>query len=71
MRTAIALATLVPMLAAAQDDSHARVREQWRMMRPMKEVIKEDVKNMIFNPEGHGARIDVDTLGDQEKKKTS
>ena len=43
-------------------------REQWRMMRPMKEVIKEDVKNMIFNPEGHGARIDVDTLGDQEKK---
>ena len=44
-------------------------REQWRMMRPMKEVIKEDVKNMIFNPEGHGARIDVDTLGDQEKKK--
>ncbi len=37
-------------------------RDQYRMMRPMKEVIKEDIARMIFNPEGHGARIDVDTL---------
>jgi nitrate reductase delta subunit len=39
-------------------------REQFRILRPLKEVIKEDVKRMIPNPEGHGARIDVDTLGD-------
>lgn len=38
-------------------------REQYRIMRPMKEVIKEDVRVMIPNPEGHGARIDVDKLG--------
>jgi nitrate reductase delta subunit len=45
-------------------------REQFRMMRPMKEVIKEDVKRMIPNPEGHGARIDVDKLGDGSSKWT-
>jgi nitrate reductase delta subunit len=39
-------------------------REQYRMMRPMKEVIREDVRRMIPNPEGHGARIDVDKLGE-------
>ena len=39
-------------------------REQFRIMRPMKEVIKEDIRAMIPNPEGHGARIDVDKLGD-------
>jgi nitrate reductase delta subunit len=39
-------------------------REQFRIMRPMKEVIKEDIRAMIPNPEGHGARIDVDRLGD-------
>ncbi len=39
-------------------------REQFRMMRPMKEVIREDIRAMIPNPEGHGARIDVDKLGD-------
>ena len=37
-------------------------REQFRIMRPMKEVIKEDIRAMIPNPEGHGARIDVDKL---------
>jgi nitrate reductase delta subunit len=42
-------------------------REQFRMMRPMKEVIKEDIRAMIPNPEGHGARIDVDRLGDGAK----
>jgi nitrate reductase delta subunit len=44
-------------------------REQFRIMRPLKEVIKEDVKRMIPNPEGHGARIDVDTLGDGSRWK--
>jgi hypothetical protein len=29
----------------------------------MKEVIREDIRHMIPNPEGHGPRIDVDTLG--------
>jgi nitrate reductase delta subunit len=43
-------------------------REQWRLMRPMKEVIKEDVKRMIPNPEGHGARIDVDKLGEGDSR---
>ncbi len=37
-------------------------REQFRMMRPMKEVIREDIRRMIPNPEGHGARIDLDKL---------
>ena len=37
-------------------------RRQFRMMRPMKEVIKQDIPRMIPNPEGHGARIDVDKL---------
>lgn len=38
-------------------------REQFRMMRPMKEIIKQDIPRMIPNPDGHGARIDLDTLG--------
>jgi nitrate reductase delta subunit len=38
-------------------------RRQFRMPRPMKEVIREDIRHMIPNPEGHGPRIDVDTLG--------
>ena len=42
-------------------------REQYRMMRPMKEVIREDIRAMIPNPEGHGARIDVDKLGEGSK----
>ena len=40
----------------------AGARDQFRIMRPMKEVIKEDIRAMIPNPEGHGARIDVDKL---------
>ena len=39
-------------------------REQFRIMRPMKEVIKQDIPRMIPNPDGHGARIDLDKLGD-------
>jgi hypothetical protein len=39
-------------------------RDQYRIMRPMKEVIKQDIPRMIPNPEGHGARIDVDKLGE-------
>jgi hypothetical protein len=39
-------------------------REQFRMMRPMKEIIKQDFPRMIPNPDGHGARIDLDKLGD-------
>jgi hypothetical protein len=39
-------------------------REQYRLMRPMKEVIKQDIPHMIPNPDGHGARIDLDKLGD-------
>ena len=42
-------------------------REQYRIMRPMKEVIKQDIPRMIPNPEGHGARIDVDKLGEGSK----
>jgi nitrate reductase delta subunit len=42
-------------------------RRQFRMMRPLKEVIRQDIANMIPNPEGHGARIDVDKLGDGGK----
>ena len=38
-------------------------RRQFKMGRPMKEVIKEDVKHMIPNPDGHGPRINVDQLG--------
>jgi Spy/CpxP family protein refolding chaperone len=38
MKTTIVLGALLPVLAAAQegDDPHARVREQWRMMRMWK-----------------------------------
>ena len=36
MRIAIALSAFLPMLAAAQDDPHERVRERWRMMRMWK-----------------------------------
>lgn len=39
-------------------------RRQFKMSRPMKEVIKEDIRHMIPNPDGHGPRIDVDKLGD-------
>ena len=39
-------------------------RDQYRLMRPMKEVIKQDIPHMIPNPDGHGARIDPDKLGD-------
>ena len=38
-------------------------RKQFKMGRPMKEVIKEDIRHMIPNPDGHGPRIDVDKLG--------
>ena len=44
-------------------------REQYRIMRPMKEVIKQDIPHMIPNPDGHGARIDLDKLGDGSKWK--
>jgi nitrate reductase delta subunit len=44
-------------------------REQFRIMRPLKEVIKQDIPRMIPNPDGHGARIDLDTLGDGSKWK--
>jgi hypothetical protein len=37
-------------------------REQWKSMRPMKEVKKEDVRHLLPNPEGHGPRIDIDKL---------
>ena len=36
MKIAIALATLLPLLAVAEEDPHARVRERWRMMRMWK-----------------------------------
>lgn len=38
-------------------------RRQFKMSRPMKEVIKEDVKHMQPNPDGHGPRINLDDLG--------
>jgi hypothetical protein len=41
-------------------------RRQFKMPRPMKEVIREDIRHMIPNPDGHGPRIDVDTLGDSK-----
>ena len=43
-------------------------RDQYRLMLPMKEVIKQDIPRMIPNPEGHGARIDVDKLGEGGSK---
>ena len=38
-------------------------RQQYKSRRPMKEVIKEDMRHLEPNPDGHGPRIDVDTLG--------
>ncbi len=52
-------------LATLKDGS----RDQYRLMRPMKEVIKQDIPHMIPNPDGHGARIDLDKLGDGSKWK--
>ena len=40
-------------------------RRQFKMGRPMKEVIKEDIPHMQPNPDGHGPRLDVDKLGDK------
>lgn len=37
-------------------------RRQFKSPRPMKEVDKHDVKNLLPNPEGHGPRIDIDRL---------
>ncbi len=48
--------TLVAILESAG-------RRQFKMPRPMKEVIKEDIRHMQPNPDGHGPRIDVDQLG--------
>jgi Spy/CpxP family protein refolding chaperone len=36
MRIAMVWSALLPLMAAAQDDPHARVRERWRMMRMWK-----------------------------------
>jgi len=38
-------------------------RRQYKSMRPMKEVKKEDIRHLLPNPEGHGPRIDIDKLG--------
>jgi len=40
-------------------------REQFKSMRPMREVKKEDVRHFLPNPEGHGPRIDVEKLTDR------
>ncbi len=37
-------------------------RTQYKSMRPMKEVKKEDVPHLLPNPEGHGPRIDIEKL---------
>ena len=42
---------------------YAEKRVQYKSMRPMKEVKKEDIPHLLPNPEGHGPRIDVDKLG--------
>ena len=38
-------------------------RRQFKAPRPMKEVIKEDMRHLLPNPDGHGPRIDIDKLG--------
>ena len=40
-------------------------RTQYKSRRPMKEVIKEDMRHLEPNPDGHGPRIDIDKLGDE------
>ena len=39
-------------------------REQYKSMRPMKEVKKEDIPHLLPNPEGHGPRINTDQIGE-------
>ncbi len=41
-------------------------RKQYKSMRPMKEVKKEDIPHLLPNPEGHGPRINTDELGNVE-----
>ena len=38
-------------------------RRQFKMGRPMREVVREDVRCMSPNPDGHGPRLDIDKLG--------
>lgn len=38
-------------------------RRQYKLGRPMKEIYKEDMPHLQPNPDGHGPRIDIDTLG--------
>lgn len=38
-------------------------RRQFKSMRPMREVKKEDIRHLLPNPDGHGPRIDIDKLG--------
>lgn len=37
-------------------------RDQYKSMRPMKEVKKEDIRHLLPNPDGHGPRIDIEKL---------